>query len=61
MYSVVCVTKRAAYLGEDPLVNEILNLIFLNSWLNKGLIPLFKFFYIFALFFLPIHQVYIKR
>ncbi len=26
MYFVLCVTKCAAYLGQDPLVNEILNL-----------------------------------
>ncbi len=26
MHFVVCVTKCAAYLGQDPLVNEILNL-----------------------------------
>ncbi len=32
MYFVLCVTKCAAYLGQDPLVNEIL-----YSWLNKGL------------------------
>ncbi len=26
MYFVLCVTKCATYLGQDPLVNEILNL-----------------------------------
>ncbi len=38
MYFVVCVTKCAAYLGQDPLVNENLNLKSFNSWLNKGVI-----------------------
>ncbi len=39
MYFVLCVTKCAAYLGQDPLVNEILIRVF-NSWLNKCLIIL---------------------